>query len=356
MGQGLGKMSLGCVAFLVAALAAGPMGFGQTQTTETPLPPHANQPIALDVVVTAKNGKPATENSFAEKDFTIRDNNAAAPIESFQAHHIGDGSQEMLIVVDAVNVGFDRVAYERDEIGKFLKADGGKLAQPTSLAIFTDTGTKVMQGFTTDGNALDSALNSYVIGLRTLRRDAGFYGATERLDLSLTALKEIAAREATLPGRKSVVWVSPGWALLSGPGIELDKKQQEQIFNNVMGLSTALRQARVTLYAVNPLGAGTNILRTTFYQEFTKGVSKPSQTAIGDLSLQVLAVQSGGLVLDFSNDIAGELRKCVNDGESYYALSFAPAQGSPGEYHHLQVQVPDGGLTVRTRDGYYLQP
>ena len=34
------------------------------------------------------------------------------------------------------------------------------------------------------------------------------------------------------------------------------------------------------------------------YQDYVKGVSKPSQAVIGDLSLQALAEQTGGMALN----------------------------------------------------------
>ena len=67
-------------------------------------------------------------------------------------------------------------------------------------------------------------------------------------------LQELAVREASRPGRKIILWVSPGWPLLSGPNIELTTKQQENLFAHIVSLSTILREGRITLYSVDPLG------------------------------------------------------------------------------------------------------
>src|SRR5208283_3740051 len=109
---------------------------------------------------------------------------------------------------------------------KYLRAESGVLAHPTALALITDAGMQVQEGFSEDGNALSTALGQYVVGLRTSRRSAGFNGATERFQYSLTGLQELVAREATRPGRKIIVWISPGWPLLSGPEVQLGEKQQ----------------------------------------------------------------------------------------------------------------------------------
>jgi VWFA-related protein len=175
--------------------------------------------------------------------------------------------------------------------------------------------------------------------------------------MSLNTLQMLAAKEAALPGRKMILWVSPGWPLLSGPRIDLDAKQQQQIFAQVAELSTLLRRGRITLYSIDPLGANQSVTTQFYYEEFLKGVSKTSQVQLGDLGLQVLAEQSGGLALSGSNDISGQLARCVADASAYYELSFDPPPAEhPNEYHQLQIKVSTPGVSARTRTGYYAQP
>jgi VWFA-related protein len=310
--------------------------------------------INLDVVVTPKSGPPVA--NLEQQDFTVFDNKTLQHLTSFQAR---DGSHDpihVIILIDAVNSTYQNIAWDRGEIGKFLRANGGHLSQPTALALFTDTGTQVQQGFLTDGNQLATALDQFAIGLRNVRRSSQ-WGASDRFQLSMNTLHQLVEHEGSLPGRKMVFWVSPGWPLLSGPGIHLDGKQQNQLFSNIVGLSTQLRQNRITLYSIDPLGANEGVLRTFYYQDFLKGVSKPGQVSVGDLGLQVLATQTGGLALTSSNDIVSQLQKCYADTEAYYELSFDPAPADHrDEYHNLIVQVAKPGLTARTRTGYYAQP
>ncbi len=310
--------------------------------------------IDLDVVVTPKSG-PAVAG-LEQQDFTLFDNKAPQHITSFQAR---DGSHDpvhIILVIDAVNNGYQVLAYERGQIDKFLRANGGRLAQPITLAFFTDKGTQIEEGFSTDGNGLAESFDHYDIGLRDIRRSSQFE-ANDRFNLSMTAFREILEHASKLPGRKMIFWVSPGWPILSGPRIDLTYQQQNQIFNTVVGLSTQLRQARITLYGVNPLGSSEGLGRELYYESFLKGVSKQSQVNVGDLSLQVLAIQSGGLALASDNDVASLLQKCIKDTEAYYELSFVPARADHrDEYHNLIVQVAKPGLTARTRTGYYAQP
>ena len=81
------------------------------------------------------------------------------------------------------------------------------------------------------------------------------------------------------------------------------------------------------------------------------------QGQIGNLGLQVLASQSGGRVLNSSNDVAGEIATCVADANGSYVISFDSLAGDgPNEYHALDIKIDKPGLTVRTRSGYYAQP
>jgi VWFA-related protein len=310
--------------------------------------------INLDVVVTPRSGPPVAD--LEQKDFTLFDNKTLQRITSFQAVSGKQDPVHVILVIDAVNTGYQNIAYQRGEIDKFLRANGGRLAQPMALAFFTDTGTQVQQTFSTDGNGLSESFDHYAIGLRNVRRSSQYQGS-ERFQLSMNALRELAEQEAKLPGRKMILWVSPGWPLLSGPGIELNNKQQNQLFSSIVGLSTQLRQARITLYSVDPLGTAEGVGRTFYYQDFLKGVGKPNQVRVGDLGLQVLAAQTGGMALSSSNDIVSLLQKCMEDTAAYYELSFTPAPADHrDEYHNLLIQVAKPGLTARTRTGYYAQP
>lgn len=317
----------------------------------------ADSKIYLDVVVTPKSGPPVT--GLHQQDFTVLDNKAPVPLDSFRALSRNQAPIEVIVVVDDVNTGLEHIAYERSEMDKFLRAEGGRLAHPTALAFLTDSGIKVQDDFSSDGNALSAALDEYPLGLHSILRSGGFYSAVERFQVSIDALLQLATREAARPGRKIILWISPGWPVLSGPGVEeqMDSKQQQQIFTNVVGVSTLLRQGRITLYSIDPLGSADFGGRAFRWEAFVKGISKPNQADYGDLALQVIATQSGGLALTTGNDIAAHLQKCVADTEAYYEISFAPSLDlKRDEYHHLEIHVARAGVVARTRQGYYSQP
>jgi VWFA-related protein len=322
-------------------------------------PASTNRQITLDVVVADKSGKPVP--GLQQQDFTLLDNKQPQKILSFQAVQgaaTADPPVEVVLLVDEVNTNFTHVSFERAQIEKFLRRDGGELPRPVSLAVLSDSGIAMGNVTTKDGNALAAELNQDKAGLRSITRSQGIYGADDRLGLSLHSLAELAAYEAPRPGRKLVIWISPGWPLLTGPRIELTGKEQEKLFDNIVALSNSLRQARIALYSVDPLGtADSGGFRTTYYEEFVKGVKKPRQVQIANLALQVIATQTGGRVLISNNDVAGEIASVVADTNAFYVLTFDGLAGDgPNEYHSLEIKLHKPGLTAHTRTGYYAQP
>lgn len=311
--------------------------------------------IVLDVVVTQKSGPPVS--GLEQQDFSLFDNKVPQTITSFEAVDGRKAPIDVVLVVDAVNTDYERVAYARDQTDKFLRADGGRLAHPSTLAILTDTGIS-RQDFSSDGNTLAASLDQSIIGLRNVTRAGGLFGETEIFQISINGLRHLVNRETPRLGRKVIVWVSPGWPLLSGPEVGLSPKDQEQLFSEIVGFSTQFLQGRITLYSIDPLGmSDAGSARTNYWNEFVKGVSKPSQVRMGDLALEVLATQSGGLAVNSSNNIADQLQKCLADLGTYYEISFDPPPGDkPNEYHNLEIRMAKRGLVARTRQGYYSQP
>ena len=316
--------------------------------------------ITLDVVVNDRSAKPVS--GLQQRDFALLDNKQPQKILSFRpvegVTNMPDPPVEVVLVMDEVNTSFQNVARARYQVEKFLGHNGGELAWPVSLVLLSDTGTKIGNTATRDGKALIADLNSNRNALRISGRAQGFYGANDRLQLSLRSLQQLADHEAGRPGRKLMVWISPGWAYLSGPNVHLSSKDEQGIFHTVVSLSDALRRARITLYSVDPLGTADAVgIRTTYYEQFLKGVTAANKVQIGNLALQVLADQSGGLVLNGSNDAAGEIEKCVADAAAFYVLSFDGLPGDgPDEYHALEVKIDKPGMKARTRYGYYAQP
>lgn len=303
--------------------------------------------ILLDVVVTEKSGPPIP--SLQEKDFTLLDNKVPRQVSSLRALDAKVAPIETIVVLDALNTSTDEVEFEHQEIGKFLRANGGSLAHPTLIAILNDTDIRrVQDDFSTDGNALGVSLDKYIAESPLLRRRFTTWGKSEALIHSLKALRQLAVFELSRPGRKIILWVSRGWPIVE---TQLAWKEQQQVFPDIVSLSDQLLDAHITLYSIDPRGS---CCIDDSYGKYVKGISKPDQVYLGNLGLQVIAVQTGGLALNGSNDVAMLLQRCVADTGAYYQISFdAAATPKRDEYHHLEIKLQNSRLTARTRQGYY---
>jgi VWFA-related protein len=363
---------------------------------------NSNPRLTLDVVVTDAAGNPV--RGLQSEDFTVLDNKKPPSLVSFHAATPAttriDTSVEILLVVDAINTSYANVTIAEDQIKAFLRRNRGHLAWPVSIAFVSDAEPRMKDGRASDpgstmalqrreafvhrippsqdGTLLIKALDMSGPSLHRILEAQGKQGQSERVRLSLVALSFIATAEAAKPGRKILIYISPGWPLMA----ESNTKTQEQLFDSVLYFSDALRDARITLYNINPEGVGVGPQLTlgisdpgvikqgsmigmprpqadvgpVYYESFYKGASTAKQANINDLALQVLAFQSGGLVIAGNNDIEKQIARCAADANAFYVLSYDfPASKSLDEYHDLEVKIAKPGLVARSRTGFYVR-
>ena len=342
----------------------------------------AEHHIILNVFVADASGNPVT--GLKQEDFTLLENEQPQQIASFKAvtGSTAFAPPHVLLMLDSVNNSANSIAYARKELERFLGHNQGSLPYPVSIVRLTDSGIHAGQP-SRDGRALISELrmlpNDVHVKMRgqelppspttvghsldptktMARLNPEGPDLNQRFTLSIPALASLAAEQVNVPGRAILVWIGPGWPLLSGPGYLPDTPEtQGNFFAHIVVLSTALREAQITLDAVSsPKMLRDAGLGADYYQAFLNGVPSVSQANAANMALPVLAYQSGGHVLEDSNDLAADIDKCVADAGSYYVLGFdsVPANG-PDEYRSLQVKVNKPGLTVRTNTAYYAQP
>lgn len=319
--------------------------------------------MTLDVVVTDKAGRPV--RGLDHQDFKVLDNKTPRTIGSFHAvagesvHP--DPPVEAYLLVDMINPSFVTIANERRNLIAYLKGTGAHLALPTSFVFLTDQGIKVQGQSTRDASVLLSNLDANPTVQPATLPTAGYNRMMEVRLKSLQGLDILAVDLARKPGRKLVLWLSQGWPAFVVESNQMSSKEAQQLFTYIVSLSTVLRRADITLYAVDPSGSSSNLFgeggNNFKYQDFVKGVTSQKQVDNGDLLLQVIATQTGGKVLFGSNDIARLIDQCVSDAGSFYELRFdAPHATHADEYHAIQIEMAKKGLKARTITGYYAQP
>jgi VWFA-related protein len=313
--------------------------------------------IGLDVLVIDKAGKPVPQ--LEPTDFTLLDDNQPRKILGFRRTDgtIGnkfDPPVEVIIVLDSVNMAYQAVTQLRLQLQKFLRLNGGHLAQPVSVFVYGSEGLQVQPAPSKDGNALAAMLDTSKGTMRSRATSAGDYGLAEQFSSSVQTVKGVAENEARKPGRKLLIWLGNGWPLLDGRQFTKSNEGEQRHFMNIVELSKKLREARITVYGIYMLNSAADQL---LYEAYLKPVKEFHKADAGNLSMQVLARQTGGLVLPPSNDIAGQIDSCIADIGTYYTLTFAaPPAAQANEYHDLKVEVGQPGLTVRTTSGFYNQP
>lgn len=305
----------------------------------------------LDVMVTNKSGLPISD--LGSQDFVLLDNGKPTKILSCQRFdQMRSYPVKLILVVDTLNLPLALAAFERDEVGRFLRGNRGHLDRPISVYGLSAAGVWKVAQPSNDGNTLatEIARNKFdVIRRRGLGEDEA-EGVS-----ALKALADIATVERGVPGRKLLVWVGPGWGL--GSGVNFISQQPRLVtFRTIYWFSTLLREARIVLYTTS-VGQTAPDLDSLKYLSFLNGVASVELASVKNLDKRVLAIESGGRVLPPTNDLVSQINSCVREAGIFYELSFdPPASDHPGEYHRLNVRVSKPDSIVRTTTGYYDSP
>lgn len=305
--------------------------------------------VVITVEVTDKSGHPAT--GLEASDFKVFDNKRPQKVLAFAAvdsAHPPAAPVKVQIILDAVNSDAALVAQERDGVSAFLKQNSGRLDYATSISILENAGLTRIAGPSQDGTALLTALNGAPPLLRVINRSAGIWGATERTGQATTLLKDMVSPDSRTPGRKLILFLSPGWPML----FNYEPDQRKGIFDEIVNISNGLRESCISLYALTPSSSGSTL---SSYDSFLKGVTKIADAQYADLSLQVLSEHSGGQVFIGGNDMKAEINTVLRSASAWYNLAFERAPGGRAtEYHALRVTVDKPGLKVSTTAGYYV--
>ena len=301
----------------------------------------------IDVVVTDAGGGLVTD--LHPGDFTLFDNDQPTRIFTLNAstrtEPKADGLPELILVFDDVDLSAQQLARVEEVTGQYLRENGGRLAQPVALYRLTHNGLYSSTTAVTDGNALAMEVEKRKeprivwmagkpLGQAQVSRPS-YYGTIDYTQLynffSLRALGSIGIDQRSIPGRKTLVWFGNGWPVTGRGNFGFDE---------VTELSTRLREARITVNMAS-------IWRSPEMESM-----QPAE-----LPLPLVATQTGGLVLDTTNDLKGDIERCAAEARDFYSLTFDPPHTSQvDEYHHLAVKVSRPGLTARTVAGYYNEP
>ena len=181
---------------------------------------------------------------------------------------------------------------------------------------------------------------------------------------SINSLLALVDSLGSLEGRKAVIYFCEG--LTIPPSVEpkyraiIDNANRNNVTVYTLdsaGLRVQSKQAE-TAMGMNELGAmGVGDVRRG--DKYLEGLEDNERYLKLDpaVSLGILASQTGGLLIDNTNDLARGIQKIDADRRNYYLLSYSPTNPSQdGSYRKLSVLVNRPGVEVRARSGYRATP
>lgn len=311
--------------------------------------------LKLDVLVTDSAGKPAM--GLNASDFRLFENGREQKILSFDAFNGRQlGSEppvKIILLMDTIDLPTQLVRNEQDAVESFLRENDGLLSRPTSVFELTNGGLWTLRRTSIDGRVLANEIEHNQFNM--IRYNSSWNPGTGQpahaMEYALQALGHIATEERRRAGKKLLIWIGPEWGV--GTGSVGAREEDSKLFGTICWFSDLLREARVVLYNV---AAGQNDPGAALYKAYVGGVTVPKKASLMNLHRMVLAIESGGRVVD-DRDLFQEIEESVEDAGAFYRISFDPLRAERvDEYHDLKVEVDDKSLIARTNSGYYDQP
>lgn len=334
-----------------------PFGMPQTIQSQTIVIPTSDEReglIHLDVASRDQQGR--TFGDLKSTDLTLLQDGTATKVLSFHRSNRSDFS-EACLVLDEVDLSpADFTLVEKETI-RFLRRNGGKLPQPVSIMWVKADGVYRSHFPTSDGNLLAQFITSdHALAMDFKFRHEPHPGIRLRESLWDQVLRTVYSQAVTWrdkPGRKALLWMGYGWPV---DGVLHAKGGP---FPLLVELSTRIREARMVIDEITPHSDPDH--PALDYHRFLSGVRSSSDPGLKSpvpyFALPVLAHQSGGLVLDQSMDLEGDIERCIGDASDFYTVSFDPPHAAqPDEFHDLAVLTGTAQLQTRTSHGYYNQP
>jgi hypothetical protein len=187
------------------------------------------------------------------------------------------------------------------------------------------------------------------------------------LRYALQDLMALARHFASVPGRKSIAWISGDAALASWSGM----KGNIQLDAAIQHTQEALNEARIVLYAVdassstmgpggfdasvaNPNGDPPPIQNGPMGPRLGPSATPTQQEAQGiQAPARQLAEFTGGRAINKGGDLKNVLEGIDRDSDSFYELAFAPDTPADNKFHALVVKAPTRrNVVLRYRTGY----
>jgi VWFA-related protein len=249
-----------------------------------------------------------------------------------------------IILLDEFNTRFEDMAFARYSLKKYLEKQPAKLTAPTILIAVNLEKFTVLHDYTQSKDEILTALESHLVAYPWQQEQGAWVG--ERYATAFITLRRVAEAVMGHPGHKNVIWIGRGFPSLNFARVSVNT--QDHIESAVRSCVNILRNARITLYTVDPAGV---MLHPNEYG----GGPLANDPFGGNYQFSLLAKATGGAALYGRNDVDAEIDTAIRDGASFYTLTYRPNNPSSDvkKFRKIKVTVDRPGLTVTTREGYY---
>ncbi len=252
-----------------------------------------------------------------------------------------------ILLLDEFNTRFEDMAFARYSLKKILAKQPDRLDTPTMLIAVSLQKFTVLQDYTQNKAALIDALDHHFAAYPWQVHNGGWIA--ERYSAAFGTLERVAEAVIGHPGHKNMIWIGRGFPAFSLVNAPVDTATR--VDNAVQQCVNELRDARVTLYTVDP--AGLTVRPGGDYgpaAEFDDPFG-------GNYQFNKLAKATGGRAFYGRNDVDTEIGTGIRDGASFYSLTYRPdnANVDPKKFRRIKITLDRPDLTATTREGYYVQ-
>jgi VWFA-related protein len=327
-------------------------------------------------------GKPVTTSP--AKPAPKAPNPALAPPAALKAEQV---QRTIAIVVDDLGLSFESIIFVRRALKKFVEEQ----MQPGDLVaiVRTAAGIGVLQQFTGDRRQLLAAIEHLrwypngregIHAVTPVEPDqmaeaaADAQGTQVPTDVSadeltqhramafsvgtLGSLRYVVKGLRELPGRKSILLISDGFAI--------DRNYDESLHQ----LVDQAGRASVAIYTMNATGLQTLGFSAAdsisgrgeiAFSQIDRPLNDRRSTYLAKQEgLNYLAAETGGIAIHDNNDLNGGIRRVLEDQRGYYLIGYRPDETTfdpktgRRTYHKLSLRVMrPGGFIVRMHNGFF---
>jgi VWFA-related protein len=174
-------------------------------------------------------------------------------------------------------------------------------------------------------------------------RDPGILEDVQyRAEITFRVLDAVAAQLSSVPGRKSIVWLSDGVPIELGPH-RSDTGDFVDFTPLLRQMSESMERCGVSIYPVRTImiGSPSNI----------DGASHDGMSSLD--TLDTFAHMTGGRP-DAGKDVGAAVRQAIRDMRTSYQIGYYPPGANwDDKFHKLRITCARKGVHIQAKTGYY---